>query len=172
MEVKATSVGFRGGHHDPRAHRRHSRPVHPSPTALRLRWPGLRPRAAPARPPHLSLRPPTCPLPPSLHPGCCAPAFAAPDAVSQPPPRPHALDSDAPTGASPPAFASATAHPSSGILDTKRASTPTHRPVTHLLHTMTLTPQPAPVLLRALTLSSARPLHPDADQPVSSISHC
>jgi hypothetical protein len=134
---------------DPRRHalraRRHrSCPMRPSSDARRL------PAAPRLRCPDLRPRaPPSCP----------------------PRPARRALDSDAPASASPPASALATARPSSSILDTKRASTPTPRPVTHLLCVVTLMPRLAPILLRALMPSAAHPPCPDADQPVSSISH-
>jgi hypothetical protein len=95
----------------------------------------------------------------------CAPATRRTETLMPRPPPAHPLppscrapDSDDPADASPPAFASATTRPSSGILDTKRAPTLTPRLVTHLLH--------------ALTLSAAHPLRPDTDRSVSSISHC
>jgi hypothetical protein len=65
------------------------------------------PHTPPARSPRLGLRP-----------GCCALASTAPD-------------SDAPTGASPLTFTSATARPSSGILDTKHAPASDPPPLHH-----------------------------------------
>jgi hypothetical protein len=110
---------------------------------------------------------PACPSSPLL---TCAPTT-----------RPSHQDSDAPAstrlpttpglhfgycasaGASPSAFALATAHPSSDILNTKRTPTPMPQPVTYLLHTTTMMPQSAPVLLCALMLSATRPPRPNTD---------
>jgi hypothetical protein len=117
-----------------------------------------------------SARPLAAPWPPSQLLCCslCHPSHRALAAAR----RHRAPEFDALAGACPLAFTSATARPSSDILDTKRAPTPTPRLVTRLLRAATLTPQLAPILLHALTLSAARPPRSDADQPVSSISHC
>jgi hypothetical protein len=136
--------------YDPRARHRHSRPVHLPParrTETPTPWPPL---ARTARLPITPQPPPACPpLPAVPRPPPAHRASASIRALRPPPPWPLCLglrpdcqtpDFDTPAGTSSLDFASATTHPSSGILNTKRAPT--------------LAPQPPPSCCAPATTTS------------------